>query len=350
MKSENKILYDTATRLTLYVEDLKAGQANHFDRVLREMDKEIKTVFYKIEYKSLDEMSKTKLNKLISELRNALREVYSKHLDDFTKNLEEFVKTDSEVNIIVWASLLAALNKKASKVEILSYENSVNYIKNNANKKVDLQNILKSVETAPLPANGVYPDAFVKNFTVSAQSSIENTIRKAWTNKLTVEETLRQLVGDTGKLREMRNQSNALTHTILSHAASIVSASVLSCFFDKYVWNSVIDSRTTAICRSRNKTVYTFGEGPLPPAHINCRSSIAPIISESDVFKTGFYSWLIDQPDEFQNDILGEEKAELLRNGTLKSDDFSRYETYKPLTFEEFRNKIRKILTVNSVN
>ena len=341
-------MYDIATRLMLYTEDLKANQGVEFDRVLYETEKTLKNVLYNVDFETLDSLSKTKLNNLISELRKAQFKIYSVYLKEFTKKLEEYVDTNSEVNMLVWASYATALNKNqnSDNISIVSEKEASAYIKNNPNKRA-----LTIVMNTPLPANGLYPATFLRNFTVFAKSSIENVIRKAWANKWTIEQTLVELLGKkNGQLRKLKNQSNAVTHSILSHSSCIVSAAVLSCFFEKYIWNSVIDSRTTDICRSRNKKVYTFGKGPLPPAHINCRSGIAPYVPGSAVPKIGFYSWLLSQDEEFQDDLLGSKTGELLRSGKLISDDFARYQTRKPLTFEQFRSKIKRILTVSSVN
>ena len=41
----------------------------------------------------------------------------------------------------------------------------------------------------------------------------------------------------------------------------------------RYRWISVLDSRTTDVCRGRSNKVYEVGVGPIPPAHPNCRCS-----------------------------------------------------------------------------
>ena len=47
-----------------------------------------------------------------------------------------------------------------------------------------------AVTNAPIPANGLYLLPFVKTFTTSAQAGVENTIRKAWANGWTLQETI----------------------------------------------------------------------------------------------------------------------------------------------------------------
>lgn len=45
----------------------------------------------------------------------------------------------------------------------------------------------------------------------------------------------------------------------------------------EYRWLSSIDNRTSDICSNLNGQVFPIGRGPLPPAHVNCRSTIVPV-------------------------------------------------------------------------
>ncbi|WP_369010598.1 minor capsid protein, partial [Salmonella enterica] len=47
----------------------------------------------------------------------------------------------------------------------------------------------------------------------------------------------------------------------------------------KYEWVSTLDSRTSAVCRSRDGMTWEIDKGPMPPAHFGCRSTTAPVIS-----------------------------------------------------------------------
>ena len=106
-----------------------------------------------------------------------------------------------------------------------------------------------------------------------------------------------------------------------------------------------MDSKTSEICTSRNRKRYRFGQGPIPPAHIRCRSHISPIVGNDDIAAETFYTWAIRQPANVQDDILGEANGESLRNGSLKEKDLSKYEATKPLTLEEFRRKIIEVIS-----
>jgi SPP1 gp7 family putative phage head morphogenesis protein len=72
----------------------------------------------------------------------------------------------------------------------------------------------------------------------------------------------------------------------------------------RYIYRAVLDSRTTAICRSLDGKVYKWGEGPVPPLHFGCRSLRAPLIKglekeQIEEFED-YGSWLQQNPAEKQ--------------------------------------------------
>jgi SPP1 gp7 family putative phage head morphogenesis protein len=128
---------------------------------------------------------------------------------------------------------------------------------------------------------------------------------------------------------KIRNNAAVVIETAIAHAAAVVSAGVSSAFFGKYAWVSVIDAVTTDICRSRNGNVYVYGKGPLPPAHMRCRSHTIPVASGTALRNDGMNEWLAWQPASFRSDI-----------GTVKDGKLQA----KPLTVKQFRSKVGKIL------
>jgi SPP1 gp7 family putative phage head morphogenesis protein len=131
--------------------------------------------------------------------------------------------------------------------------------------------------------------------------------------------------------------------------------------FDGYEWISVLDSRTSIICASRDGVVYPFGDDPIispkPPAHFSCRSTITPKVKPEfeDRVKTParrtatgakgktkvnqsttYESWLRRQPKDFVDDVLGRTRGALFRRGKLPISKFVD-ESGKTLTLDELR-------------
>lgn len=118
-----------------------------------------------------------------------------------------------------------------------------------------------------------------------------------------------------------------------------------------YVFVATLDSRTSAICQANDGKMIPVGDKPLPegaeeadgvpPLHPNCRSTTVAVLDgrgveesavrpykglEGDVgtvpARTTYQEFLAGQPAEFQDEVLGVEKAKLFREGGLKVDQF----------------------------
>lgn len=360
--SDNKRLYDIATRIQLYTEGVKVQYAREFNFVLMKLRDVLEKNLHRVKYKTLDGLTKAELNRLILSLRDSQSKIYSAYTSQIIEQLKAFMAADLEMNRRAWVTGFIELDDEEDD-DIISDEDAIQFLIETPNKDSNPlfglaavtggnDRIWSQITNTPIPANGLYLLPFIKTFTTSAQAGIENIIRKAWANRWTVDETLAELIGTEGvrqgtssQLSRVGVQASAVIHTATAHVAAVTSAAVVSTLFGRYGWYSVIDGSTTEICRSRNRKVYRFGEGPIPPAHIRCRSHIAPIVGASDFADETFYTWLLRQPADVQDDILGEDGAEGLRSGRTKAKDIPKYETDEPLTLEAFRRKIIEVLS-----
>ena len=370
--SDNKRLYDIAVRQQVYVEGVKVQFAREFNFVLAELRLELNRILSRVKYKTLDGLTKAELNKLVLSLRESQSRIYSKYTQQLIKQLKDFMAVDLEMNRRAYSLAHAEMNMEDGEMNMEDGETppkiptdaqAIAYIKqqNESSNIIPLFGIASvagnndrlwsAVTNAPIPANGLYLLPFVKTFATSAQAGVENTIRKAWANGWTLQETIAELTGEDAKqgtssqLQRVGVQAGAVTATAIQHVAAVVGAGAISALFGWYIWLSVMDSRTSEICTSRNRKRYRFGQGPIPPAHIRCRSHIAPIVGNDDIAAETFYTWAVRQPANVQDDILGEDVADELRNGNLKQSDLPKFESRQALTLDEFRRKINEVLS-----
>ncbi len=91
-------------------------------------------------------------------------------------------------------------------------------------------------------------------------------------------------------------------------------------------WVSVLDSRTTLLCASRDGMIMPVGSGPRPPAHYGCRSTMAPVVGDIvgvEKFERKTYpEWLKGQSVEVQNEVLGPTRGKLFRQGGVTINQF----------------------------
>lgn len=323
--SHNKQLYDISTRLAVYVEGVKADQTAQFDKILNRSNEAIGKLLWRVKYDTLDGLSKAQLNKLIVDLRKAQSKIYSAYTSKLIAMLREFMHVDLTVNRRVWVdSALSLEDYYEPSEEIPSDDEAIEYIENEGDSKQSLLGLTAitgvagsvgtgrlwhTINNKPIPANGMTIDAFVRNFTLSAQARIENEFRKAWVNQLTVKQLQDELLsrsaqGTSSQMARIHNQSRAVIHSVIAEVHNTVTSGVSSALFRRYQWRSMMDDKTTAICKSRNLKIYVYGEGPLPPAHVNCRSHIVPLDNgEPYQVDESMVMWAKGQPQRVRNDM-----------------------------------------------
>lgn len=106
---------------------------------------------------------------------------------------------------------------------------------------------------------------------------------------------------------------------------------------NRYIWLSVLDGRTTAICRGRSNKIYVVGTGPLPPAHFRCRSTVAPY-KKGMTIPQSYSEWLKTQSRSKIEDILGKQKAKMFLSGKLPLDKFT-VPSGRELTIKELQQQ-----------
>lgn len=158
-------------------------------------------------------------------------------------------------------------------------------------------------------------------------------------------ETQRQIVRRLTSLGvSHEEQVGSLVRTMTNHVASSARAETLKQNDDilqGHRWIATLDSRTTPVCRARDRKVYPL-DGPKPPAHWGCRSSIVPVLKpeyqreipgstrpsigpdgvEQVSSKTSYGDWLARQPAAFQKEVLGPARYKLFSKGDLTLDRF----------------------------
>lgn len=202
------------------------------------------------------------------------------------------------------------------------------------------------------PFDGRLLKDWYKDLETGAYRRLRDTIRMGYVEGRTTDQIVRDIRGTRaqqyrdGILEISRRGAEATVRTAINHTATIARNEVYKAnasVIKAVRWVSTLDARTSAICRSRDGKVYPLDSGPRPPAHINCRSSTAPVLKswkemginlkeapegtrasmDGQVAASVTYQeWLKRQPKEVQDDILGVAKGKLFRAGGLELDRF----------------------------
>lgn len=154
-----------------------------------------------------------------------------------------------------------------------------------------------------------------------------------------------------GQVAVTRNNIRALVATAIVHVSHVVREAIWagSRRVIGMLWVSILDTRTSVICRARDGKVVMFGDNPppegaelldppgaRPPAHPNCRSGMMALTSDQLPARLTFDQWLRRQSRATQEDILGKTKAEMFRRGEVTLDQFVD-NSGKEFTIEQLR-------------
>lgn len=317
-------LVDVMTRYQAYLEGVKLQFGQSFEITIREIRKDFREIFFDVDAATLDGLTKRQLDQFIRKLVRAQNKHFSAYTAKLLADLREFMAASTEVH-----SEIMRDTQQSSKRQLAAL---LALLTASQQKK-----LWALVVTSPLPANGVSLEDSLLRFSDSAANTLIALIRKHAANKARPRDALLALIGTPtnalrdGQVTRYGYQAAALSATFVQHASNIVQAAVNAEYFDFYRWLSIIDSRTSEICRSRNDKIYGFGKGPLPPAHMNCRSHVEPVDPDDvDAPPASYGAWYANQPANVREDIGG---------------DGATFKPREALTTKQFRNKLKFLLS-----
>lgn len=343
----NQTLTEIATRHQVHLERLKAGAIKENEIFLTQIDK---VVTGRLAGRELTTFKRNKLEKLIASVRGDLSLITG----DIANKIAEQAK---ELAVYEAGFEVRSLN------EVITADFTV----------PTTAALTSAVFTNPLsiagPDGGNLLKPFLKGATKKQVDAISLAIRSGYYEGQTTNQILQRIRGTrsqkfkNGVIARTGTAINSMVRTSLQHASVQARETTWRANTDviKAVrWTSTIDGRTSQICRSLDGREYPYDKGPRPPIHINCRSSITPVLKDkfsslrkgATRFSRGpegvkyipasqsYYGWLKNQPAAFQDSAIGRTRGLLLRNGGLSADRFAALnlnKNFKPTTLAEMR-------------
>lgn len=342
LTKEGKLLHDVTVRFQVYLERLKAGEVKRMDTTIRQMDTAIRRALQDVG----DAPSRAKLERMLGSMRKQLVDITGKNADAYLATLRgfndyslNFHTSTIELVLPVGAPALATTASAAAWSGVLA---------------------------SPIQATGTLLEDFVNSWGNRAIQRVEGAIRTGFAQGKTAAEITRIIRGTKsngfrdGILGNVtKREADAMVRTALQHVNNAAQQMVYEDnddIIEGYIWISTLDSRTSSQCRSLDGKLFKLGKGPVPPIHVNCRSSTIPKVKGVDLLENttrasadgqvpatqSYYEWLKTQSTKFQNDALGLTRAALFRNGGLSAEEFGRLnldKNFQPLTLEEMRQK-----------
>lgn len=335
-------LIETTIRHQVFLERLKSGQVKKFDPFLREIDRRLRGILSRGD---ITAFQRDRVEAMVVEVRGVLSGIY----DRFGRELQG--------ELFELSSYEAAFEAKAIGNSVAGFTPAV----------PGPNQVWAAVVAAPMSVRGTGGGkllaTFIKDWSVADVESVTGAIRQGFFEGQTNAQIVQRIRGTKaakytdGLLAVSERHASAVVRTAVQHVASVARVETWRNNADivtGYRWVSTLDSKTTDACQSLDGRVFKQGEGPLPPIHINCRSTTtAELDPVFDFLKQGaeratvdgpvpasqsYFDWLKGQPASFQDEAIGPVRAALFRDGGLSADRFAALQldrNFQPLTLAE---------------
>lgn len=290
-------LIDMIVRHSVYLEKVKNWYEADFITYLQKLRAQLRELIEKLDVSSFDQLTKRAYNKLIT----TLEQIQAKFYGDYGSRLLGSLRELANVDFALQRGIFSAAKAKLT--------------------ELSASTMWARIKSTPVAAFAAGPKESLESFVATAKRYVELAVKQGYLDAKKKAEVLADVVGTAvnrfkdGALNKVVNAAGGMLDTITQHVSSVISDTYADEVSDCYVWISVIDSRTTDICRGRNGNVYRRGAGPLPPAHPRCRSRTAPCECGSDVIVPGFKTWLKKQSDAFVRNAFGRQAADDVQAG-----------------------------------
>lgn len=338
---DNLKLHDIAVRNAVLLESLKKYEISKRDKVFRQLRKELDTVMGKVQYEDLGLMTKKEVAKLLRELKAAHAGFYDVVGAGLIKTVEDFSGGKLVASKSLWANVRLDINSEEEVDDIVGDDDVDTYVRDaGSDGSVPLallfsgSLLLERLLKEPIPALGVPLRDMVERYGKQSEERLAALVMQAWGSGWTWKQLHDALLGapgvrqgHNGYVAQIQAQFSSVVDTSLGFANDFVDAAVTSSILSKrYRWVSVMDHRTSAICQERNGKIFVAGKGPLPPAHMRCRSTTVPVVDgvddATDGINESMAEWHKRQPESIK------------KYGSM--DKSGAYRATTPLTPDEF--------------
>jgi len=334
-------LSEIANRHTVHLNKMYSGVANQYEPYLQDIATVIRAQLVR---NDLNVLNRAKLERFLKTLNKDLLIIQGKYTND----------------ILIPSTLDLAVSE--AKFEVKSLEQVV---KHDFNVPTEAQ-LRATININPLNITGSYKgqllEPFIKEISTKSIETVSNWVRVGYYSGQTTNQIVRNIVGTKklnytdGQLYTVNRNIESMVRTSLSHVSAQARKEVATNNSDIIQGFKILvtfDSRTSPICQAHGSTpakIYDFDKDPLPPYHINCRSSYELALTEEFSFldkgakksardsngkvieinaNKSYYSWLKDQPPAYQDSVIGSTRGKLLRSGGLTVKRFSELQLNK---------------------
>ena len=265
-------------------------------------------------------VSPARLDQIIAEVAEEIKSQSEEYEKSVVDEMLEFIGYESEFNVNLLGNAATAVAVTAPALAILQ--------------------AAMLLRRMPLEPDRSYTiNEALQEYSGRKSRQIVQTIRDG----VTLGQTSEEITSNIKNLTKLQQRQAATLARTVTNYASVQAREVVMRenpdITNSYRWIATLDGRTSLICASRDQQIFKeSNESPKPPAHFNCRSTIAPILEgdSPDQFRaalgdsgaqqvsksTRYETWLRRQSRAFQTEVLGVTRAKLFREGRISIGRF----------------------------
>lgn len=338
----NEKLLDRYIRHAVYLEQLKIGEAKRIGKFLKQK------TFPQIYGKLVTELSKVKDIEAIGSIYKI-------------RHLKRMLAATHKISV---AGMVKAEKMLVGKlINIAKFEANWNadVIKKTVPLDIDLampsNEVLKHLVMAKPIVEGHKLHTWMKGYSLAMRAGMMKQLKVG----IASGESIPQLSKRIQKVLNIKaKQAGFIARTATSNVVHQAREEVFKknrALIRKVQWVATLDDRTSLICINLDGKMFDIGDGPRPPIHFNCRSSIIPITPSWQEYgiidpppatrasmngavpaKTTYRQWIKKQPKSVQVKVLGKKRTELYRSGKVTIDKFTG-KNLRPLTLKQLAKR-----------
>lgn len=309
--------FDATTKHAIFVERLKARAVRDVLDLLRPLGEDIFTTVAKSD---LENLTRREVQSLVAALNRMIRSGYEPVIEEINETLQKFGFYEGgwQGDMLVRTGLVTDLGV-ASDADIWAAVNAE-------------------------PFNGMFLKDWYRGLPSGTARRVREAVTQGYADGRSALDVARDLRGTrtrSGILDTSARGAETMVRTAFNHTATaardVTYAANPQIKYEQHL--SILDSRTSPICRSFDGRIFEKGKGPKPPLHPSCRSTRIPVTSKNKSRlenRTTYNDWLKGQSPDFQDDVLGKAKGKLFRDGDLPVQRFVN-RAGKEMTLEQLK-------------
>lgn len=331
------MIKDSSIRNLILLEQLKAGEIKSIQPFYRKLDRLIRE---QLTRRELNELSNKEYKKFLSELDNEIKLILIEIADQVENKTTDIAIYEAEFE---HKSLTINMDGKFKKLSETALLAAIATTPIQVSGSIAGKTVNEAVKTIVLESDRLLGIVKIGVAQGKTNSQIITAIRGTKANQYT-----------DGVLNVTRKGIDSTVRTVISQGVAIAKDELYKANNDVIggvEWVSTLDRRTTSACRYLDGKLFRNGEGPRPPIHYSCRSTVIPLTrlsfkkkraSESGEVDGGvtYYEWLNNQPTSVQDQALGRTRGQLFRDGGLTLEQFSSLQldrNFRPITLARMK-------------